>query len=81
MVVLDQLSEKKSQNSVELLKSEAFLLYSLRGFGIPEVLSYGKTKYHNILVMPLLGKSLLDMFILRPNPVNINDISYSSLQR
>ena len=73
-------AEKKSQNSVELLKSEAFLLYSLRGFGIPEVLSYGKTKYHNILVMPLLGKSLLDMFILRPNPVNINDISYSSLQ-
>ena len=73
-------AEKKSQNSVELLKAEAFLLYSLRGFGIPEVISYGKTKYHNILVMPLLGKSLLDMFILRPSPININDICISSLQ-
>ena len=73
-------AEKKSQNSVELLKAEAFLLYSLRGFGIPEVISYGKTKYHNILVIPLLGKSLLDMFILRPSPININDICISSLQ-
>ena len=73
-------AEKKSKNSVELLKAEAFLLYSLRGFGIPEVISYGKTKYHNILVMPLLGKSLLDMFILRPSPININDICISSLQ-
>ena len=73
-------AEKKSQNSVELLKAEAFLLYSLHGFGIPEVISYGKTKYHNILVMPLLGKSLLDMFILRPSPININDICISSLQ-
>ena len=73
-------AEKKSQNSVELLKAEAFLLYSLRGFGIPEVISYGKTKYHNILVMPLLGKSLLDIFILRQSPININDICISSLQ-
>ena len=73
-------AEKKSQNTVELLKSEAFLLYSLRGFGIPEVISYGKTKFHNILVMPLLGKSLLDMFILRSSPININDICFSSLQ-
>ena len=73
-------AEKKSQNSVELLKSEAFLLYSLRGFGIPEVLSYGKTKYYNILVMPLLGKSLLDMFIIRQSPINMNDICFSSLQ-
>ena len=73
-------AEKKSQNSVELLKSEAFLLYSLRGFGIPEVLSYGKTKYYNILVMPLLGKSLLDMFIIRSSPINMNDICISSMQ-
>ena len=73
-------AEKKSPNSVELLKSEACLLYSLRGFGIPEVISYGRTKYHNILVMPLLGESLLDMFILRSNPINLNDICVSSLQ-
>ena len=73
-------AEKKSQNSLELLKSEAFVLYSLRGHGIPEVLSFGKTKYYNILVMPLLGKSLLDMFIISSNPINKNDICISSIQ-
>ena len=73
-------AEKKSQNSVELLKTEAFVLYSLRGYGIPEVLSFGKTKYYNILVMPLLGKSLLDMFIIRSSPINKDDICISSIQ-
>ena len=72
--------KRSSQSEVELLESEAFLLYSLRGFGIPEVLSYGRTKNHNILVMPLLGESLLDIFILRNVPVNINDICVVGIQ-
>ena len=45
-----------------VLESEAFLLYSIAGFGIPEVKSFGKVRNHNILVEPLLGKSLLDIF-------------------
>jgi serine/threonine protein kinase len=73
-------AEKRNKDNVELLESEAFLLYSLRGFGIPEVLSYGRTKSHNILVMPLLGRSLLDIFILKNKPVNLNDISSVSIQ-
>ena len=73
-------AEKRNKDDVELLKSEAFLLYFLRGFGIPEVLSYGRTKSHNILVMPLLGRSLLDIFILKNKPVNLNDISSVSIQ-
>ena len=73
-------AEKKSKDTMELLKHEAFILCSLRGLGIPEVLSYGKTKYHNILVMPLLGKSLLEIFILNPGNININDICLSSIQ-
>ena len=43
-------AEKRSLPSIESLESEAFILYSIRGFGIPEVLSYGRTKTHNILV-------------------------------
>ena len=73
-------AEKRNKDDVELLESEAFLLYSLRGFGIPEVLSYGRTKSHNILVMPLLGRSLLDKFILKNKSVNFNDISSVSIQ-
>ena len=45
-----------------LLESEAFILYSLRGTGIPEVISFGHTKNYNVLVEPLLGKSLFDIF-------------------
>ena len=53
-------SEKRVNYGIQLLESEAFFLYSLRGYGIPEVLSYGKTQTYNILVMPLLGNSLLN---------------------
>ena len=73
-------AEKKSKNGVELLESEAFLLYSLRGFGIPQVLSYGRTKTHNILVLPLLGKSLLDLFIYKNKNISINDICLIAIQ-
>ena len=73
-------AEKKIQKGVELLEDEAFLLYSLRGFGIPQVLTYGRTKTHNILVLPLLGKSLLDIFILKNKNININDICLIAIQ-
>ena len=73
-------AEKRNQKGVELLESEAFLLYSIRGFGIPQVLSYGRIKTHNILVLPLLGKSLLDLFILRNKNIHINDICLIAIQ-
>ena len=34
------------------LESEAYFIYSLKGEGIPKILSFGKTKNHNILVEP-----------------------------
>ena len=73
-------TEKKNKNKVELLESEAYILYSIRGFGIPEVISYGKTKSYNILILPLLGKSLLDLFILKDKTINIYDICLIAIQ-
>ena len=73
-------AEKKNKNGVELLETEAFFLYSLRGFGIPEVISYGRTKTHNILVMPLLGQSLLDLIIMMGKNLHMNDICLIALQ-
>ena len=73
-------AEKRDPRGVELLESEAFLLYSLKGFGIPTVLSYGHTKIYNILVLPLLGKSLLDFFISKNKNININDICLIAIQ-
>ena len=51
-----------------ILETEAFLLYSIAGPGIPEVKSFGKTKKYNILVEPLLGRSLFDFFTENPAP-------------
>jgi len=73
-------AEKRSKNGVELLETEAFFLYSLRGFGIPEVISYGRTKTHNILVMPLLGQSILDLIIMKGKKLHMNDICLIALQ-
>ena len=72
-------TEKRGSTNEELLEKEALILDSLRGFGIPEVYSFGKTETHNILVMPLLGKSLLDYFIVENKEINMNDICYTAV--
>ena len=63
-----------------LLETEAFLLYSLKGHGIPEVLSFGRLKHYNVLVEPLLGKSLFDIFNERRKRLALEDICLISLQ-
>ena len=57
-----------------ILESEAFLLYSIAGLGIPEVKSFGKVKNYNILVEPLLGKSLFDIFAENNKKMPIEDV-------
>ena len=57
-----------------LLESEAYFLLTLKGLGIPEVLSFGRRKDYNILVEPLLGKSLFDIFNERRKHMAIGDI-------
>ena len=57
-----------------ILQSEAFLIYSLAGVGIPEVLSFGKVKNYNVLVEPLLGKSLFDIFAENHKEMPFEDI-------
>ena len=57
-----------------ILESEAFLLYSIAGLGIPEVKSFGKVKNYNILVEPLLGKSLFDIFAENNKEMPLEDV-------
>ena len=73
-------AEKKEKNGVELLESEAFFLYSIRGIGIPEVITFGKTKTHNLLIMPLLGRSLLDLTIQKKQNMSLNDVCLIAIQ-
>ena len=41
-----------------ILESEAYILFYLKGFGIPNLISYGKSGKYNILVEEFLGPSL-----------------------
>ncbi len=63
--------EKKNE-SQNILKSEAYYLFSLQGFGIPKFISYGHTKNYNILVETLLDKSLYSIFIKNKKKMQYN---------
>ena len=49
--------EKRNENYY-FLESEAFLLFYLKGFGIPKLISFGKSAQFKILIEELLGASL-----------------------
>ena len=71
--------ENKDSN-VKILEQEAYYLYSIKGLGIPEFITFGKVKSNNVLIEELLGKSLLDLFIENNYMFSIKDICLISLQ-
>ena len=62
------------------LEKEAFFLYYLKGPGLPEVKSFGKTKRYNILIITLLGRSLYQIFNDCDKKFTIKDVCMLSLQ-
>ena len=64
----------------KLLESECFLLFSLKGVGIPKVLSYGHNKEYDILIMPLLGKSLKELYISKNLNFEFKDVCLIAIQ-
>ena len=56
---------EKTNLKYNLLESEAYCLFNLKGFGIPKIISYGKAGIYNILIEELLGKSLFELWKLR----------------
>ena len=56
---------EKRISKENLLQSEAFLLFILKGFGIPKVITYGKSGLYNILIQELLGLSISDLWKLK----------------
>ena len=63
-----------------LLESESFFLFSLKGIGIPKVLSFGHNKEYNILILPLLGKSLKELYISKNSNFEFKDICLMAIQ-
>ena len=62
-----------------LLESEAFLLGNIKGIGIPKLILFGKTKYFTVLIEPLLGKNLLDIFIQKGKQFLLEELCLISL--
>ena len=62
------------------LDREAFILYNLKGPGLPEVISFGKTKKYYILVQTLLGKSIYEIFHEMDKKFTVKDICMIGIQ-
>ena len=49
---------EKNSSKMNLLESEAFFLFYLRGYGIPKIITYGKSGLFKVLIEELLGSSI-----------------------
>ena len=73
-----KLEEKNSK--ISLLKSEAFNIFSMQGFGIIKFISFGHSKDFNVLVEPLLGESLYSLFLRLKKNFTLKDICLIGIQ-
>ena len=64
----------------ENLEKEAYILLNLKCFGIPEVISFGRSGKYNILVQTLLGKSLEKIWLENNRSFNIKDLCMIAIQ-
>ena len=71
---------EKRNSMIKYLEAECYTLFSLNNIGIPKVLSFGHNAEYDILIMPLLGKSLLDIFISKNSNYEFKDICLIGIQ-
>ena len=71
--------EPKNQQDL-ILERESYLLYYLRGFGIPEIITYGHNSKYNILIQTLLGKSINKIFIKNDYKFSMKDCCMIGIQ-
>ena len=71
---------EERKNARATLEREAYILYYLKGPGLPELKSFGKTKKYNILIQTLLGKSLYDIFNECNKEFTIKDVCMIGIQ-
>ena len=69
---------EKRISSLGLLEKEAYFLYYLKGFGIPEIISFGTHGKYFILVEQFLGKSLKELFKTTKN--KLKDLCMATIQ-
>ena len=73
--------EKMNLRDYNRLESEAYFLIYLKGFGIPKIITYGKTGLYNLLIEELLGLSIESYWKLNKNKnEKLKDICMIALQ-
>ena len=63
-----------------VLESEAYFLYYLKNYGIPEIKSFGVYNQYKILVQTLLGDNLEYIFTSKSKNLNIKDVCMVFIQ-
>ena len=71
---------EKASNKMKILESEAYYLFTLQGFGIPKLISFGHIKHYNILIETLLDKTLQYLCMDKGNKCNIVEICLIAFQ-
>ena len=71
--------ESKTQSDI-VLEKETYFLYLLRGFGIPEVITFGHNIKYNILIQTLLGNSINNIFYQNNKNFKIKDCCMIGIQ-
>ena len=71
---------ERNDSNMKILEQEVYNLFPLKGFGIPQLISYGKIQNYDILIQELLGKSLNELFIENHFQFSMNDICLISIQ-
>ena len=70
--------EDRSQYNI--LEQEGYILFTVKGFGIVELLSFGRNKKYNIMIQNLLGDSIYKVFLNCKKKFTIKDICLIGLQ-
>ena len=70
--------EDRTQNN--FLEYEGYNLYTLKGYGIIELITFGRNKDYNIMVQPLMGDSLYKIFINLQKRFTLKDTCLIGLQ-
>ena len=65
---------------IDILESEAYILTYLKGFGIPEIKSFGNYGNNKVLIQNLLGDSLGMIFKKLNNIFTLKDICMIAIQ-
>ena len=78
-LVAVKIEQRATQNFC--LEHESKMLFNLKGgIGIPKLITFGYSGSYNVMVQQLLGKTILDIFILSKRKMKLKDAAMIAIQ-